>query len=45
VLSDAIGDLLPSAFALGWIAGLLAVSVIVVLFLGGGNDAEETGLN
>lgn len=71
MLSDAIDDLLPSAFAvalspipivavvlvlgapraraagpafaLGWVAGLLAVSVIVVLVLGGGNDAEETG--
>ena len=33
------------AFALGWIAGLVAVSVIVVLVLGGGSDAEETGVN
>jgi threonine/homoserine/homoserine lactone efflux protein len=33
------------AFALGWIAGLAAVSVIVVLVLGGGNDTEETGVN
>jgi threonine/homoserine/homoserine lactone efflux protein len=73
VLGDAIGDLLPSAFAvalspipivavvlvlgasgarvagpafaLGWIAGLLAVSVIVVLLLGDVSDAEETGVN
>jgi hypothetical protein len=31
------------AFALGWIAGLVAVSVVVVLVLGGGSDAEKTG--
>ncbi len=68
-MSEAIGDLLPSAFAvalspipivaivlvlgaprartagpafaLGWIAGLLAVSVIVVLVLGTGNDPDS----
>jgi threonine/homoserine/homoserine lactone efflux protein len=68
LLNEAIGDLLPSAFAValspipivavvlvlgapqartagpafafGWIAGLLAVSVIVVLALGTGNDPE-----
>ena len=68
MLNEAIGDLLPSAFAValspipivavvlvlgapqartagpafafGWIAGLLAVSVIVVLALGTGNDPE-----
>ena len=75
VLSNAIGDLLPSAlavalspipivavilvlgaprartagpaFALGWIAGLLAVSVIVVLVVGAGSDpdASDPGLN
>ncbi len=33
------------AFAAGWIAGLVAVSVIVVLLLGGGSDAEETGVS
>jgi threonine/homoserine/homoserine lactone efflux protein len=33
------------AFALGWIAGLAAVSALVVLLLGGGSDAEETGVN
>jgi threonine/homoserine/homoserine lactone efflux protein len=33
------------AFALGWVVGLVAVSVIVVLALGGGSDAEETGVN
>lgn len=33
------------AFAVGWIAGLAAVSIIVVLVLGGGGDAEETGVN
>jgi len=69
VLSDVIGDLLPSAlavalspipivaivlvlgapkartagpaFALGWIAGLLAVSVIVVLVVGAGGDPDS----
>jgi threonine/homoserine/homoserine lactone efflux protein len=69
VLSDVIGDLLPSAlavalspvpivavvlvlgtpkpraaglaFALGWIGGLLAVSLIVVLVLGVGSDADS----
>jgi threonine/homoserine/homoserine lactone efflux protein len=69
LLSDVIGDLLPSAFAvalspipiiaivlvlgapkarsagsafaLGWIAGLLAVSVIVVLVLGAGSDPDS----
>jgi len=68
LLSDVIGDLLPSAFAvalspipivaivlvlgspharsagpafaLGWIAGLLAVSVIVVVVLGTGDDPD-----
>jgi threonine/homoserine/homoserine lactone efflux protein len=68
LLSDVIGDLLPSAFAvalspipivaivlvlgspharsagpafaLGWIAGLVAVSVIVVVVLGTGNDPD-----
>jgi threonine/homoserine/homoserine lactone efflux protein len=68
VLSDAIGDLLPSAFAvalspipiiavvlvlgasrprtagpafaLGWIAGLLAVSLIVLIVLGAGSDSD-----
>jgi threonine/homoserine/homoserine lactone efflux protein len=73
VLSDAIGDLLPSAFAvalspipivavvlvlgapraraagpafaLGWVAGLVAVSVVVVLVLGGGSDEQDTGIN
>jgi threonine/homoserine/homoserine lactone efflux protein len=30
-----------SAFALGWIGGLLAVSVIVVLVLGAGSDADN----
>ena len=74
-LSDAIGDLLPSAlavalspipvvavvlvlgapearragpaFALGWIAGLLAVSVAVVLVVGNGDDPgdDDPGLN
>jgi threonine/homoserine/homoserine lactone efflux protein len=33
------------AFAVGWIAGLVAVSATVVLVLGGGSDAEETGVN
>jgi threonine/homoserine/homoserine lactone efflux protein len=33
------------AFALGWIAGLVAVSAIVVLLLNGDSDAEETGVN
>jgi threonine/homoserine/homoserine lactone efflux protein len=69
VLSDVIGDLLPSAlavalspipivaivlvlgapkaktagpaFALGWIAGLLAVSIIVVLVVGAGSDPDS----
>jgi threonine/homoserine/homoserine lactone efflux protein len=69
VLSDVIGDLLPSAFAvalspipivavvlvlgapkarsagsafaLGWIGGLLAVSVIVVVVLGAGSDPDS----
>jgi threonine/homoserine/homoserine lactone efflux protein len=69
VLGEAIGDLLPSAFAvalspipivavvlvlgaphartagpafaLGWIAGLLAASVIVVLVLGTGADSDS----
>ncbi|HEX5713401.1 MAG TPA: GAP family protein [Solirubrobacterales bacterium] len=69
VLSEAIGDLLPSAlavalspipivavvlvlgaprartagpaFALGWIAGLLAVSVVVLLLVGGGSDPDH----
>jgi threonine/homoserine/homoserine lactone efflux protein len=75
VLIDAIGDLLPSAFAValspipivavvlvlgapkaraagpafafGWVAGLLAVSVIVVLILGSGDDpdGDDPGLN
>lgn len=75
MLSEAIGDLLPSAFAvalspipiiaivvvlgsaharrsgpafaLGWVAGLLAVSTIVVLLLSGGADADydDPGLN
>ena len=75
MLSDAIGDLLPSAFAvalspipivaivlilgapnarssgpafaLGWIAGLLAVSVVVVLLVGSGDDpdSDDPGLN
>ena len=75
MLSNAIGDLLPSAlavalspipivavilvlgaprartagpaFALGWIAGLLAVSVIVVLVVGAGSDPDgsDPGLN
>ena len=75
MLSDAIGDLLPSAFAvalspipivaivlilgaqhartagpaftLGWIAGLLVVSVVVVLVLGSGDDpdGDDPGLN
>ena len=75
VLSDAVGDFLPSAiavalspipivavvvvlgaprartagpaFALGWIAGLLAVSVVVVLLVGGGSDpdSDDPGLN
>jgi len=68
-LSEAIGDLLPSAFAValspipivavvlvlggrhartagpafagGWIAGLLAVSFIVILVLGTGNDPDS----
>jgi threonine/homoserine/homoserine lactone efflux protein len=33
------------AFALGWVAGLVGVSVIVVLVLGGGSDAQDTGVN
>jgi len=33
------------AFALGWIAGLTVVSSVVVLLLGDGGDAEETGVN
>ncbi len=35
------------AFALGWIAGLLAVSVIVVLVVGSGSDpdSDDPGLN
>ena len=35
------------AFALGWIAGLLSVSVIVVLLLGSGSDpdSDDPGLN
>jgi threonine/homoserine/homoserine lactone efflux protein len=69
VLNEAIGNLLPSAFAvalspipvvavvlvlgapqsrtagpafaLGWIAGLLAVSAVVVLALGTGNDPDS----
>jgi threonine/homoserine/homoserine lactone efflux protein len=69
LLSDVIGDLLPSAlavalspipivgivlvlggpkartagpaFALGWIAGLLAVSIIVVLVVGVGSDPDS----
>jgi threonine/homoserine/homoserine lactone efflux protein len=69
LLSDVIGDLLPSAlavalspipivavvlvlgaprarsagpaFALGWIAGLLAVSIIVVLVVGSGSDPDS----
>ena len=69
MLSDAIGDLLPSAiavalspipivavvvvlgaprartagpaFALGWIAGLLVVSVVVVLLVGAGSDPDD----
>lgn len=69
VLSEAIGDLLPSAFAvalspipivavilvlsaprartagpafaLGWIAGLLSVSVIVLLLVGSGADSDH----
>lgn len=69
LLSDVIGDLLPSAFAvalspipiiavvlvlgaarartagpafaLGWIGGLLAVSVVVVLVLGAGSDPDS----
>ena len=75
MLSNTIGDLLPSAlavalspipivavilvlgapraraagpaFALGWIAGLLAVSVIVVLVVGAGSDPDDSdpGLN
>src|SRR5690349_2693097 len=75
MLSDAVGDLLPSAlavalspipivavvvvlgarrartagpaFALGWIAGLLAVSVVVVLLVGTGSDpdSDDPGLN
>jgi threonine/homoserine/homoserine lactone efflux protein len=75
VLSDAVGDLLPSAiavalspipivavvvvlgaprartagpaFALGWIAGLLAVSAIVVLLVGSRSDpdTDDPGLN
>jgi hypothetical protein len=75
VLSEAIGDLLPSAlavalspipivavvivlagsrartagpaFALGWIVGLLIVSVVVVLLVGSGSDSDsdDPGLN
>ena len=75
MLSDAIGDLLPSAFAValspipivaivlilgapnarssgptfavGWIAGLLAVSVVVVLLVGSGDDpdSDDPGLD
>jgi threonine/homoserine/homoserine lactone efflux protein len=75
VLSDAIGDFLPSAiavalspipivavvlvlgsphartagpaFALGWIGGLAAVSVVVVLVLGGTSDpdSDDPGLD
>jgi threonine/homoserine/homoserine lactone efflux protein len=75
VVSEAIGDLLPSAvavalspipiiaivlvlgapkartagpaFAFGWIAGLLAVSIIVVLVLGTGDDpdSDDPGVN
>lgn len=69
VLSEAIGDLLPSAlavalspipivavvlvlgaarartagpsFALGWIAGLLSVSVVVLLVVGSGGDSDS----
>jgi threonine/homoserine/homoserine lactone efflux protein len=69
LLSDVIGDLLPSAlavalspipivaivlvlgapkartagpaFALGWIAGLLAVSIVVVVVLGTGSDPDS----
>ena len=69
MVSDAIGDLLPSAlavalspipiiaivlvlgapnarragpaFAVGWVAGLLAVSVVVVLLVGSGNDPDS----
>jgi len=68
MVSDAIGDLLPSAlavalspipiiaivlvlgapnarragpaFAVGWVAGLLAVSVVVVLLVGSGDDPD-----
>ena len=43
LLNDVIGDLLPSALALGWIAGLLAVSVIVVVLLGAGGDPDSDG--
>lgn len=32
------------AFLLGWVAGLVAVSVVVVLVLGGGED-DQTGVN
>jgi hypothetical protein len=57
LLSDVMGDLLPSAFAialsagsafaLGWIAGVLAVSVIVVLVLGAGSDpgSDDPGIS
>ncbi|MGH2994093.1 MAG: GAP family protein [Geminicoccales bacterium] len=75
MLNEAIGDLLPSAFAValspipiiavvlvlgapkartagpafafGWIAGLLAVSIIVVLVLEGGSDpdSDDPGVN
>jgi threonine/homoserine/homoserine lactone efflux protein len=75
LLSEAIGDLLPSAlavalspipivavilvlgaprartagpaFALGWVGGLLAVSVVVVLVVGAGSDpdADDSGLS
>lgn len=69
MVSDAIGDLLPSAlavalspipiiaivlvlgapnarragpaFAVGWVAGLLAVSVVVVLLVGSGDDPDS----
>jgi len=45
VLGGAHARTAGPAFALGWIAGLVGVSVVVVLALGGGSDAEETGVN
>ena len=34
------------AFAAGWIAGLLAVSVVVVLLVGGSDpDSDDPGVN